>query len=396
MDIKRLERYLFNMIPEIMRQEYTWKRVGMIMDHLQDIPNQKLYKFRECNSNNFDALEKQSLWLSRACDFDDIMDTVVPFDVESLSNATLMCLFKLFNAAEYANAYKKYNGEGITTISPDLVRQLIETCYDENFELVPKKAERFLKKHKQLRTDDNLLKLAQIDKIISRRGVGKEGVEWYKKDAQIACEENISLIRDMTYVCSLTETKDSPAMWENYAGKYTGYCIEFDFSNGLRADYLRNGSIFQALLLLLPVIYTENRPPFNTAFFLQMQYENEFEKSQNSLYHWDKVFEGCSLYEQMVIKHPGYSFEKEWRIVFGDYPSQLLKFPFMSAIYLGKDIGEKEKAQLIAIAKKINISVYQQAVELHKYEYKLVWRRTPPTYFGRRTYCGRLGEKFDI
>lgn len=396
MDIKKIERYLFKMIPEIIREEYTWRRVGIIMDHLKDIPNQKLYKFRECNPDNFDALEKQSLWLSKACNFDDIMDTIIPFNVSSLSDETLMQLFKLFNAAEYANAYKKYDGKDTTVISPDIIRQLIQTCYDENFELIPKKADKFLRKNKQLKTKENLLQLHQINQSFSRRGVGKECIEWYKKDAEIGCEESLSKIRDITYVCSLTESNDNPAMWENYAGKYSGYCIEFDFSNGLRVDYLKNSAIFQALLLLLPVIYTEERPPFNTAQFLRMQYEDEFEKNKNSIDQWDEVFQSCSFYEQMLIKHPCYSYEKEWRIIFSDYTSQLLKFPFMSAIYLGKDIGDNEKNKLIEIAKKINISVYQQVAGTYKYEYQQIHERTNPICTETKTYFGFLGRKFDL
>ena len=396
MNVKQVEKYLFEMVPEIMRKEYTWKRIGMVMDHLKDIPNQKLYKFRECHSNNFDALEKQSLWLSKACNFDDIMDTIIPFNVSSLSDETLMQLFKLFNAAEYANAYKKYNGKDTTAISPDIIRKLIEKCYDENFQLIPKKADNFLRKNKQLTTQENLLQLHQINKNISRRGTGKECIEWYKKDAEIGCEESLSKIRNITYVCSLTETKDSPAMWENYAGKYSGYCIEFDFSNGLRTDYLRNSSIFQALLLLLPVIYTEDRPPFNTARFLRMQYEDEFETTKNAFDQMDEVLESCSFYEQMIIKHPSYAYEKEWRIVFSDYTPQLLKFPFMSAIYLGKDIGDNEKSKLIEIAKKINISVYQQKAGTYKYEYQQLWERHRAICTETKTYFGILGKKFDI
>ena len=38
MNVKQVEKYLFEMVPEIMRKEYTWKRIGMIMDHLKDIP----------------------------------------------------------------------------------------------------------------------------------------------------------------------------------------------------------------------------------------------------------------------------------------------------------------------------------------------------------------------
>ena len=159
---------------------------------------------------------------------------------------------------------------------------------------------------------------------------------------------------------------------------------------------MRNSSIFQALLLLLPVIYTENRPPFNTVRFLRMQYEDEFEQDKNSIDQWDEVFQSCSFYEQMIIKHPSYAYEKEWRIVFSDYPSPLLKFPFMSAIYLGKDIGYNEKAKLIEIAKKINISVYQQTIGTYKYEYQQIWERNQPICTGTKTYFGMLGKKFDM
>ena len=41
-----------------------------------------------------------------------------------------------------------------------------------------------------------------------------------------------------------------------------------------------------------------------------LDYINEFENTKNTFYQWDEVFQSCSFYEQMIIKHPSYAYEK--------------------------------------------------------------------------------------
>lgn len=55
-------------------------------------------------------------------------------------------------------------------------------------------------------------------------------------------------------------------MWENYAGGYSGFCIEYDFSDweDKPFDEIKN------LIYLLPVIYLKEKPVFNMEPFFEL------------------------------------------------------------------------------------------------------------------------------
>ena len=61
--------------------------------HIKDIPNH-LYKYRTCNEDNFSALEKRSIWLSRAKDFRDSYDCRLRLSINGLPDAKINKLMK--------------------------------------------------------------------------------------------------------------------------------------------------------------------------------------------------------------------------------------------------------------------------------------------------------------
>lgn len=130
-------------------------------------------------------------------------------------------------------------------------------------------------------------------------------------------------------ICSLSELKDSSEMWNKYADGEKGYCIEYDMQN-----YENSG-------LLFPVVYNDNRETnilinMLSTFIGQMMFgisngEIEADRSQ---------------YIQMFLtKATKWDYQKEWRLL-GDAGDKL-SAPSISAIYLGKNMDEQNKKQLI-------------------------------------------------
>ena len=163
-------------------------------------------------------------------------------------------------------------------------------------------------------------------------------------------------------------------MWEEYADSYRGFCVGYDFSQGIRIDVLANENSVLALKGLLPVFYTNRRPKFDSYKFQIKQYEATFYETEDE--YWSPTI-ATILQMQMLVKHPRYSNEQEWRIIVGGEEAGPIWFPFATAIYMGKDISKENKEKLIKIATKNNFSVYQQKVGVEKFQYDVVQLARP-------------------
>ena len=86
---KVMRDYLNQLIKESKeRDDYKVKQ------YLDSLPN-KLYRFRECNDNNFESLEKDYLWLTKTDKFDDHLDTTLSFDFTRQRNY-ISCLSEIY------------------------------------------------------------------------------------------------------------------------------------------------------------------------------------------------------------------------------------------------------------------------------------------------------------
>ena len=350
--------------------------VGAILNHFKEIP-QNLYKYRVCNEYNFSALEKTSVWLSSADDFLDPYDCRLPFTISELPDKKINKLMKWFLFSEYIYGYEKENlSKYEYAFTPQEVRKIMfSKCYNDELFYDSIKIKKFIKanydstEHKKI-----AVKFSYFDKIISRYGRGEKLREWFRKDCEEGCKETIGMHRADHFVCCLTETNDNPKMWEEYADKYQGFCIAFDFSKGVRSDLLEHPSCIAALQSISPVFYVEKRPRFDSYKYQLKQYKETFYERKKD--YWDSDF-AAELMMQNLIKSKFYENEQEWRIVVGGEEPGLLWFPFVSAIYLGKNISIENKNKLLKIAEKININVYQQEIATEGFVYRIIQKATP-------------------
>lgn len=174
-------------------------------------------------------------------------------------------------------------------------------------------------------------------------------------------------LRNTMLTYCMTERFDNNNLWESYADNYKGVCIEYcfeDFENKSFEDY-------KNLIYLLPMIYRKRIPYFDMvpliegAMHKQILHEDGFEHDPDLL---------TTLNMHMFYKNKDYESEHEWRFSIQNTQNSRRSFPFVSAIYAGKDIKPHNLSRLINIAKKLYVPVYKQEFNRPKngYDYNLV------------------------
>ena len=163
----------------------------------------------------------------------------------------------------------------------------------------------------------------------------------------------------------ISEDGNCPVMWENYAENYQGFCIEYDFS------CWREKPIYSKILLLylLPVLYSKEKPRQDLLPAIQIAIEQYITQQKQEMPKQQII----DYNKQLLQKSTDYDYEREWRIALLYRGEQLVEFPFVSAIYMGKDIAENNIKHLQVIAKKLNVPLYKQDINYYtnRYEYKL-------------------------
>ena len=392
--IKKVKKHISNIIREehirrkseepnsffdFMKKSEEQKKLddaGCVLEHLKTVPD-FLFKFRRCNEDNFKALENNSIWVSSAEQFIDPYDCRIPFSVRDLSTRKINKLMKWFVFAEYIYGYKKENlSKYEDALTPKEVREIFFShCYDSELHFRGKEVQKFIKKkYPSEQWDKTANKFVPFDQAISRRGRGQKLRDWFRNDCEEGCLTTIEMNRRTSFVCCLTETNDNPKMWEEYADNYKGFCIGYDFSQGIKIDLLANENSVLALKGLLPVFYTNRRPKFDSYKLQLEEYKDTFYENEDEF--WSPTI-STKLKMQMLIKHPRYSNEQEWRIIVRGEESGPIWFPFATTIYMGKDISKENKEKLIKIATNNNFNIYQQKVGVEKFQYDVVQLAKP-------------------
>lgn len=169
------------------------------------------------------------------------------------------------------------------------------------------------------------------------------------------CDENNKAVSDNNsnniYICALSETNESSAMWAHYAEEFKGFCIEYNFES----------IVWQPLWCSLqPVIYQDDIPDFSLYFQNTSTFNNLI-----------------SIYASM-IKGTDWQYEREWRLTIPlgkqSEPYFIVKTPKPVAIYLGLRISIENQERLIKIAKSKGIPVYKMGLPKtsFKVEYKQI------------------------
>jgi hypothetical protein len=160
---------------------------------------------------------------------------------------------------------------------------------------------------------------------------------------------------------------NSMPMWAHYSNNHSGYCVEY---NTKQKDNLRlTASLF-------PVQYTDERiditPIMDSVMaeldqLIQKVKQNKSKEivSNNLILVWISIYYSC-------LKHSSWNYEKEFRHVTSAFSRGV---PYLdvvpSAIYVGSKCSDLNKRELLMIARRLNIPIYQMFLDEYSLNYEL-------------------------
>jgi hypothetical protein len=341
---KFLITYLHNYLS--IKKDYYFE-----LEYIESVPK-KLYRFRACTDNDFNAIDNEYIWLSLASEFSDIKDSALKFNFHYQKNEIIDIYLDWIPFLLKTELKKKFPKMDLSRLN--INRELIDEYYNNVFNKngnYNKKSFKYYMISKGIKSID-LVKIEQyLENLLSQEYIEKVVESSFDK-----LKREIEGLRNYYYVTCFTETFENDNLWEIYSKEYTGFCIEYDLSTVEDQDK-------QNLLLnFSPMIYGKKEPVKIADSFRIAEMECCNEDYDKSLMENMNV----QLELQIRTKSKTYDHEKEWRFYQkkDTIDCRKFNFPFISRIILGKDIKQKNKARLLNIAKRNNFEVYQQEYDL--------------------------------
>ena len=338
----------------------------VIKERLTFIPHQKLYKFRTCSNQNLKTLEENCIWMSLASSFHDSFDNTINIDPKEnikeiekwLNENYLVFCFDL------AKGICEQNGMDIPYTHADF-KEYVETCMDEDANIIEEKEREFLIAHASSKDFEHMDEIFQYLKHVRDKfaEIEDETVE----NMSEGINQTRTGMRDSSLVYCMTERYDNHTLWENYANNYTGFCIEYNFHDF--ADF--NFQDYKNLVYMFPMTYCKKKPYFNMVPLMEGSFRQFIYKDDS----WTRDPElDADLNMQLLYKNSDYDYEREWRFSINADSTNKQKFPFVSAIYVGKDIKQRNLARLMKIATKLGVPIYKQEINrsMNGYDYKII------------------------
>lgn len=299
----------------------------------QDAPMpQFLYKYRPFDEFTFDMLDNEYVYLCPAERLDDPSECKVDFSIQDLYDiATDQLKFKCVdNLLELVKPHT----------SEDNFRQVKEIVYRT---LTPTG---LVRRNYLLEASFAMQELApnvDIAPLINFLGNIPEKLD------EPELKQNMEKLFFLAYdarqemgICSLSELQNSTKLWQNYADNSKGYCIEYETQD------------YENIYALYPVVYQDNRENnIVTSILSSFIGEMIFGMSYGQIAADKSQFIRLFLTKDLV-----WSYQKEWRLL-GD-ANHKLPAPKIHAIYLGKNISEENKRQMIDYCRKHSIQAGQE------------------------------------
>lgn len=175
----------------------------------------------------------------------------------------------------------------------------------------------------------------------------------------------INIIQERIYskfrVACLSERNDSTLMWSHYADDHKGVCFEYDFTHTKMVNPLYH----YTRACLYHITYSNTRMDLADILTEPDIYEKLLNNEELPIDVFKKI------YMSLLTKDVDWSYEKEWRIIMSDIPDQELPVPPVRKIFLGINVSEYAKKELIKIANEKRIPVFQMALSPNRF--KLEW-----------------------
>jgi Protein of unknown function (DUF2971). len=317
-----------------------------VIEHLKYIPNNKLYRYRQCNTRELETLESNSIWVADPQKFPDMFDTTIP----------MIDRRQLYFDYQLLVIYRALVNTAKSNQTLPSIEELRKAMYQTMIEFSPEELE---EKCIQLFGKEAYTKIATKDSIsLKLKPRIDELIEFFN-----------ALTTSPRYnlgIASFTTRYDNRNMWERYANFYTGFCVEYDFK---KVTKLHNTKSAGDILHVLPIMYYKNRPLFDYDDMLERIFEADLKISKLSFKGTDFI---KKYYRSILSKQYDYRAEQEWRLIMDCTTQGIYKFPYISKIYIGKDASSSDIKTLSNIGEKLDAHVFiqSQSVDRNSFEYK--------------------------
>ncbi len=284
---------------------------------------QFLYKYRPFDEYTFDMLKNSYVYLCPAECLDDPTECAVDFSTQDLYDmANDRLKFKCID--QIMSYVRPYTDETSFQQVRDMVwHTLSPSGYirrDFLLEMAPEM--------------QMLVPEIDISQIVNLLGNLPEKMDEDKIKKEVQHLFSLAYdAREDLGICSLSELKNSDEMWRDYANNSQGYCVEYDMRE------------YENLSLLYPVVYQDDRETnIITNILGYFVGEMIYGMSRGQL-----VADRSSVLRLFLTKNLKWAHQKEWRWI-GDARSKP-SAPKINAIYLGKNISEQNKQEIIQYCK---------------------------------------------
>lgn len=352
-----------NMSPEYMAELHKFlylsndsdRLLSIVSEHLKFLPRKKLYRYRKCTDRELLMLEKNAVWLSDPHSFPDMFDATMP--VESMDNLD-------FEYAFYC--------------AQELAYKALQNVAEEDGQPIPDKDSFYAAMHRameeydtQEKLDAKLLELFGEEEYYEMRKKSLPSLDFSKPIERT--REFLSLLpqapRNSLAIASFTTRNDNRNMWENYAQNYTGFCVEYDFTNVIQNLSSKNS---WDVLHLLPIKYYRKRPLFDYDGILHELINADVNQCD---FHLDADDFLAQYYRAITAKLYDYRAEQEWRLVLNRELQGEYEFPYAKRIFIGKDMPADRTQRVREVAAKLEIPVFVQTINKDQdgFEYTCVY-----------------------
>lgn len=318
----------------------------IILQYIDSLPN-KLYRFRECNENNFESLEKDYIWLTTADKFDDYLDTTFRFDFAKQRKDILKVFYDMSPDIAVKGLTEELSKKGIEAQGEFYNVDNLKLMRDKYISSRGKLDQKGLRiellskgyNNKALNLFESILK-----KYFSEDNLSKQADKMVKR-----FKRKVRQIRKRNYISCLSETYKNNMMWERYGDNHKGFCIGYDLITDKYDD----------IKFQISPIYYGRKDALDLPGLFEYSFKKYCYKYEDQAFV-DKLSIEMNL--QIRSKDMTYSHEKEWRYVKFNEKRQnrRQKFPFVKSIILGCNISSHNKRRLLEIAKEKGIDVYME------------------------------------
>lgn len=332
-------------------------RNGFLENWLNNIINTipyKLYKYRQCNDNNLNALRDKKAWFSNPFKWNDPIDFTTKCDLENdlktLENNfdDYSLCFSILFVNKIIDCF--CNEKKIITI--DKIKEIVYSCINEEEGPDLSKMNENLS-HILGKTNSKQL-TTKIQEIFKKTNSNEFR-------SQITANLNeflgFSGMKNNYIMYSLSETYYNNRQWATYADDGKGFCIEYDLVSNNKHE-------LEILYELLPIYYGGRQK----ISLLKMLDETLEYKKKSKIKSDLNNLETKKLFVSLYTKEPEWSGENEWRfsLHMENCTGKLIDFDFAKALYLGDKIEKDWKEKLLEIAKEQKLLVYQRKLDRMK------------------------------